>query len=240
MTVWKFERRLLGCWLVAAACLAPAMAQSSEKSADGDGYVDLLEGSLETHWRGFRRDDVPSGWQLEDGVLSFRAVEGGRGDVITKETYEDFELRLEWKVGPAGNSGIFFRVSEDQPATYSTGPEMQVLDNDGHVDGKSPLTSAGSNYALHAPPRDVTRPVGEYNEVVVRVEGPRVRHWLNGELVVDYRLWTDEWEELVAGSKFRAMPGYGRNRVGHVALQDHGDPVSFRNVRIRRLSQTGE
>lgn len=235
MQTSKFGAWFLVSCLAAAPWSIPTIAQEGA-DPDQSEFVELLAGSLGDHWRGFRKDDVPAGWQLEGGVLKFEAVDGGRGDLITKETYENFELRLEWKVGPAGNSGIFFRVSEDQPATYSTGPEMQVLDNGGHADGKNPLTSAGSNYALHAPPRDVTRPVGEFNEAVVRVEGPRVRHWLNGELVVDYQLWTDEWEALVAGSKFRSMPRYGRNRVGHVALQDHGDPVSFRRVRIRRLA----
>lgn len=230
----KRGRTFYLCFLGAALWAVASSAQegSDMKAAE---FVDLLAGPLEAHWRGYRQDDVPAGWKLEDGELTFRAVEGGRGDLITNQTYEDFELRLEWRVGPAGNSGIFFRVSEDQPATYNTGAEMQILDNDGHVDGRNPLTSAGSNYALHAPPRDVTRPVGEYNEVVLRVDGPRVRHWLNGELVVDYELWTDDWQALVDGSKFRAMPGYARNRVGHIALQDHGDPVAFRNIQIRRL-----
>lgn len=235
MQISTFGRWILPLCLGATVWAPPVIAQGDAGSSGEAGFTDLLVAPLEDHWRGFRKDTTPAGWRLEDGVLSFQVVDGGRGDLITRETYRNFELRLEWRVGPAGNSGIFFRVSEDQPATYATGPEMQVLDNDGHVDGKNPLTSAGSNYALHAPPRDVTRPVGEYNEVVLRVEGPRVRHWLNGELVVDYDLWTEEWEAMVAGSKFRSMPGYGRNRVGHIALQDHGDPVSFRNVRIRRL-----
>ena len=142
---------------------------------------------------------------------------------------------LEWAVSAGGNSGIFFHVSEDQPRTYSTGPEFQILDDALHPDGKRPVTSAASNYALHAPSESVTRPVGEFNEARLRVEGDRVTHWLNGSKVVEYRLWTDKWKAEVAASKFAAMPRYGLNETGHIAIQDHGDEVWFRNVRIRRL-----
>lgn len=114
---------------------------------------------------------------------------------------------------------------------------MQVLDNAEHVDGRNPKTSAGSNYALHAPPRDVTQPVGLYNQVRIVVDGPHVEHWLNGEKVVEYELWSQEWEKQVAGSKFASMPDYGREKTGRIALQDHGDKVWFRNIKIRRLDK---
>ena len=210
-------------------------ASEDQVEAEEASSTNLLDGNLDL-WRGYKSDSVPSSWQLDSGELSFEAGRGGRGDIVTVSQYSDFDLRLEWKVAEAGNSGIFFAVSEDFPATYNSGPEMQVLHNAGHVDGKNPLTSAGSNYALHAPTQDVTRPVGEYNEVRLRVEGPRVRQWLNGVLVVEYERWTPEWRELVAASKFKSMPGYGLNRRGHIALQDHGDPVSYRNISITDLA----
>ncbi len=222
---------VLGVTVLTAGCSMPAVAEEEE-------FVNLLTTGL-PEWRGYKQETVPSSWQVEGDELVFIPSVDGRGDLITRQEYADFELRLEWRVGPAGNSGIFFRVSEDQPAPYSTGAEMQVLDNELHVDGKNPLTSAGSNYALHAPSRDVTRPVGEYNSVRLLVVGPRVKQWLNDELVVDYELWTPEWKELVAGSKFRSMPGYGLNRTGHIALQDHGDPIAFRNISVRRLNAEG-
>jgi hypothetical protein len=162
-------------------------------------------------------------------------AEGERGDIITNEMYEDFELRLEWKISPGGNSGIMFGVSEATRRTYEAGPEMQVLDNAGHADGQAPVTSAGSNYALHAPSVDATRPVGEWNEVRLIVIDGQVEHWMNGQQIVAYELGSDEWEHLVADSKFAEWPEYGRQAEGHLALQDHGNHVWYRNIRIRRI-----
>jgi hypothetical protein len=142
---------------------------------------------------------------------------------------------LEWKVGPAGNSGIMFRVTGDAKLPYETGPEMQVLDNAGHKDGAAPVTAAGSNYALHAPVRDVTRPVGEWNAVRLVVRGAHVEHWLNGVKLLEYELWSPDWEARVKASKFATMPGYGRAKRGHLVLQDHNDPVWYRNIRVRPL-----
>jgi predicted dehydrogenase len=167
----------------------------------------------------------------------FRALEPRGGDLITREQYDDFELELEWRISEGGNSGIFYRVSEDAEysRTYQTGPEFQVLDNDGHSDGVTEAHRAGANYALHAPSRDVTRPVGEWNTVRIVADSAHVEHWLNGEKIVEYEQWSDEWQRLVDESKFIDMPGYGQYHRGHIALQDHGDRVWYRNVRIRPL-----
>jgi hypothetical protein len=203
-------------------------------SVSVSNWDSLLGDNLSSEWRGYRRSDLPSGWQMVDGALT-RVAQGG--DIITRETYDNFELTLDWKISPGGNSGIFFRVVEDSTlnAVYLTGPEMQVLDNGGHADGKTPSTSAGSNFALHAPSRDLTKPVGEWNQARLLVNGPHVEHWLNGEKVVEYELWSDDWKERVQASKFKAWPRYGMARSGHIALQDHGDWVAFRNIRIRRI-----
>ena len=197
------------------------------------GWELLFDGTSTKGWRGFRKEGMPAGWEVRDGTL---ALTGSGGDIVTQKVYADFILTLEWKISPAGNSGIFFRVAEDgQDAVWRTGPEMQVLDNTGHPDGQDARTSAGANYALHAPPADFTRPVGEWNEVRIEVRDGRVRHWLNGYLCVDYKLGSEDWKELVAASKFGAMPDYGRAPVGHIALQDHGDPVWYRNIKILPL-----
>ena len=209
-----------------ANVLAPQEAEA--------GFELLFDGDSLDRWRGFGRDDVPAGWSAVDGTLAYTpGVEGG--DLITRETFTDFELRLEWKVGPGGNSGIFFGVVEGNRRTYESGPEMQVLDNAGHRDGANPLTSAGSNYGLHAPVADVTNPVGEWNEVRIIRRGPHVEHWLNGTRIVEYELGTEEWKAMVAETKFAEWPDYGIHHEGHIGLQDHGDPVAFRNLRIRRL-----
>ncbi|HEX7117426.1 MAG TPA: DUF1080 domain-containing protein [Longimicrobiales bacterium] len=232
--------------LLAATLAVPASAQQAGKAAGepapntltaeehAAGWRLLFDGRSTDGWRGFKRDGVPAGWTVEDGTLTRVAP---AGDLVTRETFADFELTLEWKVEPGGNSGIFFRVVEadDLGQTYHSGPEMQVLDNARHPDGRSPLTSAGSNYALHAPVRDVTRPAGEWNRVRLVVDGAHVEHWLNGVKIVEYELWTEDWERRVRESKFAAWPRYGRAREGHIALQDHGDRVWFRNIKVRRL-----
>ena len=204
---------------------------------EAEGWRLLFDGESLDGWRGYRRQSVPAGWSAEGGVLAFApgADSGGGGDLITAERFGDFELSLEWKIGPSGNSGIFYRVTEEERAPYWSGPEMQILDDDGHADGKSPKTSAGSNYALHEPQNHVVRPVGEWNRVRIVVSGAHVEHWLNGARAVAYELWSAEWEAAVAKTKFAEWPRYGRARRGHVGLQDHGDPVWFRNIKIREF-----
>lgn len=210
---------------------------AGDEPASDTGWVTLFDGSSLEHWRGFQQDDVPPAWRIEDGTLAFVPGEEEGGDLITREQYDDFELELEWRISEGGNSGIFYRVSEDPEytQTYHTGPEFQVLDNEGHSDGVTEEHQSGANYALNAPTRDVTRPVGEWNTVRIVADSARVEHWLNGEKIVEYEQWSEEWQQLVDDSKFVEMPGYGQYHRGHIALQDHGDPVWYRNIRIRPL-----
>lgn len=196
------------------------------------GWQLLFDGRTAEGWRGFRREDFPAGWRIVDGTLH-RAEKAG--DIITTETFADFELSVDWRVEGPGNSGIFFRVSEDEDQVWRTGPEYQILNNAVHKDGRNPITRAGANYALHAPREDVARPAGEWNTARLVVNGPHVEHWLNGRKIVEYELWSEDWERRVAESKFAEMPRYGRNTSGHIALQDHNDPVWFRNIKVRRL-----
>lgn len=199
---------------------------------EADGWELLFDGDDLEGWRGFGRDDLPEGWVAEDGLL---VRSSGQGDIITREVFRDFELSLEWMVREAGNSGIFYRASEEVDRIFEGAPEMQVLDDAGHIDGGNPLTSAGANYGLHPAPRGVVHPAGEWNQARIRVEGAQVTHWLNGERIVDYELGSPEWAGLVAGSKFAEWPEYGTFDEGHIGLQDHGDWVAYRNLKIRRL-----
>ena len=198
------------------------------------GWKLLFNGTTTAGWHGFKKDRCPDGWQVVDGTLVRVAP---AGDIVTDEQFDNFELSLEWRISAGGNSGIIFHVSEDPKYTWvwQTGPEMQVLDNAEHHDGKNPLTSAGSNYALNAPPRDLTKPVGLFNKVRLIVNGSHVEHWMNGEKLLEYELWSAQWKRLVAHSKFNAMPDYGLMKTGRIALQDHGDRVWYRNIKIRRL-----
>lgn len=196
------------------------------------GWRLLFDGESTEGWRGYMREDMPGGWRVEDGTLT-RAAAGG--DIVTTETFADFELTVDWRLEPGGNSGVFFRAIEGPEYVYHSGPEMQVLDDSGHPDGGDPLTSAGSNYGLHPAPRGVVRPVGEWNESRIVVEGRHVEHWLNGQKVVEYEFGSDDWERRVAGSKFAEWPPYGRAEEGYIGLQDHGSRVWFRNVKIRPI-----
>ncbi len=213
----------------AGAQRRPANRLTAEEEAAG--WRLLFDGTLDG-WRGYRRDDAPGGWSVQGDALAFRPG-ADDGDLITADVFADFELVLEWKVGPGGNSGIFYRATEEEPYPYWTGPEFQILDNEGHPDGRVPETSAGANYGLHAPLRDVARPAGEWNEARISVRGSSVEHWLNGVRIVAYELGDEDWTRRVAGTKFADWPKYGRASAGHVGLQDHGDPVWYRNVRIR-------
>lgn len=196
------------------------------------GWRLLFDGQTPRGWRGYKKDRFPDGWQVRDGCL---VRVGPGGDICTEEEFDNFELQLEWRISAGGNSGIFFRVDESVGWPWETGPEMQVLDDAEHADGRNPKTSAGSNYALHAPVRDVTEPVGLFNRVRLVVNGPHVDHWLNGVKVVEYELGNPEWEQLVADSKFKNMPRFGRVARGRIVLQDHGDRVWYRNIKVRPL-----
>jgi len=214
------------------ALLLASCSSSDEAPESGLAWRSLFDGRTTRGWRGYRRQDMPEGWQVRDGAL---VRVGPGGDIVTEDQFGDFVLSLEWKISPGGNSGIFFRVTEDQDATWQSAPEYQILDNALHADGGDPRTSAGANYALHAPPADFTRPPGEWNQAMIEVRGPYVRHWLNGHLIVDYELGSPDWTARVEASKFHQWPAYGRSLRGHIALQDHGDVVSYRNIRILTL-----
>jgi len=237
MTALSARVLVVAAALASAGCTNSATRTASQAGdVSANGWRVLFDGSDLSAWRGFKRQDVPPAWRIEDGTLTFTpAGDGNGGDLITRDQYGDFELTLEWKISPGGNSGIMYKVTEAADRTYETGPEMQVLDNARHPDGKNPLTSAGSDYALYAPPRDLTRPVGEWNAVRILVRGNHVEHWLNGEKSAEYELASPDWEAKVKASKFSEWPGYGRASRGHIALQDHGDRVWYRKVKIRAL-----
>jgi hypothetical protein len=200
------------------------------------GWQLLFDGRTIEHWRGYRKDTLPKGWQVVDGAITRVA---SAGDIVSTDQYRNFELSLEWKVAGGGNSGIFWRVSEDQEYPWESGPEMQVLDDARHPDGRSPLTSAGSLYGLYPSRRGVVHAAGEWNAVRILVQGNHVEYWLNGVKLVEAELGSEDWNARVARSKYATMPRYGRNPTGRIGLQDHGDWVAFRNIKIRVLQQAG-
>jgi hypothetical protein len=217
------------------------MAQNGVNTLTADekaaGWKLLFDGKSLDGWRGYKQPAAPDAWKVVDGVLT---LTGKGGDIVTKEQFQDFELKLEWKLGKAGgNSGVFFHGVETADPIYYTAPEIQIIDNAGHKDAVNAKRTAGSNYDMDAPVRDVTKPIGEWNQLHVIVKGPHVEHWMNGVKLLEYELWSADWEAKVKASKFAKMPGYGRAKTGHIALQDHGDPVAFRNIKIKVTSPAG-
>jgi hypothetical protein len=193
----------------------------------------LLPGEDLSAWRGWQSDGVPQGWHLKGGTLR---KDGEVDDLVTKAEFGDFELELEWKIGTAGNSGIFYRGTREYDHIYWSGPEYQLLDDAQAPDGKNPLTSAASAYALYGPPPGIVKPAGEWNKTRIVVAGAHVEHWLNGRKVVEYQLGSEDWKARVAASKFRKYSHYGLATQGYIGIQgDHPGLLAIRHVRIREL-----
>ncbi|HEV8600484.1 MAG TPA: DUF1080 domain-containing protein [Gemmatimonadales bacterium] len=232
---------LLGCVVAASAGFAcaqgvggtvqvtPNTLTEAERQA---GWRLLFDGKTTEGWRGYMMDSMPSGWQVVDGVLARVAP---AADIIYKDKFKNFELLVDWKIAPRGNSGIFYRAIEGPEAIYFSGPEMQVLDDSGHVDGRTQLTSAGAVYGLYPAPRGVVRPVGDWNNARILVNGNHVEHWLNGKQIAAYELGSADWAQRVARSKFSQWPEYGKASEGYIGLQEHGNWIGFRNIKIRVL-----
>jgi hypothetical protein len=201
------------------------------------GWKLLFDGKTIDQWRNYKGTEVGTNWTIVDGAITLttprRAV-----DIISKDEFTDFDFTFDWQLAaapPAGNSGVMFYVIEQGDATYYSGPEYQVLDNATHPDGKNPLTSAGSCYALYAPTRDASRPIGEWNTSRILINKGKAEHWLNGEKIVQYDMNSEEWKAKVAGSKFKEWPEFGLARKGHLAIQQHGAKVAYKNLKVREI-----
>ena len=205
----------------------PNTLTAAEKAA---GWKLLFDGKTTEGWRGFKTAAPDPGWTVKDGALSPDPKTSR--DIMTKESFDNFELGLEWRISPKGNSGVMFHVIEDGDETYQSGPEYQVLDNSR---GERPLEQAGALYALYAPSKDMTRPVGQFNQARIVVDHGKVQHWLNGVKVAEYDMNSADFKARVAASKFKAWPQFASSPTGHIALQNHGDEVAYRNIRIRVL-----
>ncbi|MBP7273627.1 MAG: DUF1080 domain-containing protein [Saprospiraceae bacterium] len=213
-----------------------------------NGWKLLFDGKTLNGIRNFKKKTVGSSWVVDEGSLHLNAEQrndGGwqakdGGDIIvTDKEYENYEFKVEWKINNCGNSGIIYNVIENEHYDYvwQTGPEMQVLDNICHPDAKFEKHRAGDLYDLIACKYVTVKPAGQWNKAMVRVKNGKLEHWLNGRKVVATTMWTHEWDKLVQGSKFKDMPGFGTGHKGHIALQDHGDKVWFRNIKIRELKK---
>jgi hypothetical protein len=209
-------------------------------------WTSLFDGKTTSGWHTYGKDAVGEAWKVIDGTLMLDPtnkqgwqIKGG-GDIVSNESYGDFHLQLEWKISNKGNSGIIFFV-QDEPKKYNyiwyTGPEMQVLDNDGHADGKIIKHRAGNLYDLVAGVEGAVKPVGEWNLVDIINEKGTLTLKLNGITTVTTTIGDDAWRNLIKNSKFSKgeSPDFGKVFTGHIGLQDHGDQVWYRNIRIQRL-----
>ncbi len=204
---------------------------AAEKTA---GWKLLFDGQSLTGWRGYKETTIGAGWKVQDGAIVLTAAKAG--DLVTEAEFGDFELVFDWKIAEAGNSGVIYRVGLGDSASYRTGPEYQVLDNQKAKDNKLANHLAGSLYDVgQAPPKDVTKPVGEWNTGRIVVRGWKVEHWLNGEKLVATDLASAEGKAALAASKFKTWEKFASLARGRIALQEHGDVVSFRNIKVREL-----
>lgn len=211
-------------------------AQSLALKSHAADWEILFDGKSTAKFRGFKKTEFPAkGWSVEKESLRVHSG-GGGGDLVTRDTYADFELRFDFKVSPGANSGVMYRVSENAGAPYETGPEYQVTDDLKHPDGKNPKTSAAALYALIACNAEKSlKPVGKWNQARIVVKGNHVEHWLNKAKVVEYELNSPEITRLIADSKFKSWSGFAKQSSGHICFQDHGDDVWYRKIKIRKL-----
>lgn len=232
---------LIGIFVTSCNCnTEKACAQTK---SDQPEWIVLFDGTSADAWRGFRKESLPGGWTVADGML-ITSGQGGDmgGDIISKDIFEDFHLSLEWNISEGGNSGIFFNVIEgDYASVYATGPEYQLIDDIGFEYPLEKWQQTGANYAMHNADsaKKIIKPAGEWNTSEIIVQDGHVVHWLNGEKIVEYDLWSDDWKSRLAESKWKDYPGYGIAVRGHLGLQDHGSPVKFRNIKVQDLTDKG-
>lgn len=227
--VTAFVLYLLPALSIIAADTPVNTLSDAEKAA---GWKLLFDGTTTMGWKNFKKETVGPGWKVEDGTLVRK--EGGAGDILTVEQYDSFELVLEYNISKGGNSGLMYHVAEAEKTPWMTGPEIQIQDNkDGHDPQK-----AGWLYQLYNSEKDATKPAGEWNQLRILITPEKCQHFMNGEKYCEYVKGSDDWNERVAKSKFAKMPEFGKPTKGHICLQDHGNLVAFRNVKIRPIAKT--
>ncbi len=214
------------------------VAVAENTQANKDGWQVLFDGKTTKGWHTYGKTTVGNAWKIADGAVYVDPSIKEGGDLVTDNEYENFDLKLEWKISKNGNSGIMIFVKEDAAKyneTYVTGPEIQVLDNEGHPDGKITKHRAGDLYDLIKSSSEPVKPVGKWNQAEIIANKGKLQIFLNGTNVVTTTMWDDKWKQLIANSKFKDMPDFGKFNKGRIALQDHGNTVWYRNIKIKKL-----
>lgn len=210
-----------------------AAAQDTAKTR----WVTLFDGKTLNGWRAYQNKPMDS-WAVSNGELYNKGNADTtlkHADLITETQFENFQLNIDWKIAPQANSGILYMVNEAYPVTYQSGPEYQLIDDKGYPGKLENWQKTGANYAMDPPLVDATKPIGEWNQTVIIVNHGNVEHWLNGKKVAAYQVGSDSWKEHKAKGKWKDTKSYGISPIGHIALQDHGGQVWFKNIMIREL-----
>lgn len=222
----------------------PEMASSNQltETEKEEGWELLFNGESADGWRGYNSESVPDNWEIEEGVLKVMVAEEGktRGDLITDDQYEDFDFKVDFKLTKGANSGILYLATEEEGTPiWHSAPEYQLIDDDDYIakEGEEGTRThlSGENYDLQSAPDRYLNPLGEWNTARVVIKNKKVEHYLNGNKTVEYELGSDDWKSMVSNSKFKDYQGYGSAEMGHIGLQDHGNEVHFKNIKIRRL-----
>jgi len=227
--------------IAAAVFLTVGFSNTAFSAKPSDGWISLFDGKSLDGWRGYNGVEIEDAWIAKNGILRLKNRPKGSEhvNIITEEIYDDFDLRFEWKVEEGTNSGVMFHVGEGPKQPYLTGPEYQVLDNFGFRSGKGepvgPVEHSGSHYAIEAAVKDMTKPIGEWNQGRIMVKGNHVEYWLNGVKTAEYEMHSPKWKEQVANAKFSKWKDYCSLGKGHIGLQDHGHRVWFRKLKIKKL-----
>lgn len=223
--------------LIMAACSSPMNktvgSEENERKDNESDWQPLIRENSTVGWHSYLGDSV-TGWEVKDGVLF---TVGNNGDIVTDEVFEDFELSLQWRIEEQGNSGVFYHVDEkpENARIHMTGPEFQIIDDSNYPQELTDEQKTGALSDVIAPAIVATNPVGEWNETKIIVNSSAVEHWLNGEKVLKYTLDSEELKEQIANSKFESLPNFAKAGKGRIGLQDHGDPVYYKNLKIKKL-----
>lgn len=233
----------------------------ASRNTSDDGWISLFDGETTEGWRGYNAEEMPPGWVARDGVLQFdteieleQDYTGGRDIIYGEREFDNFELELDWKIPPGGNSGIFYHVKEGYDSPSSIAPEYQLIDDEGYADmhdltgynsqfgAENPAElqdwqRTGADYAMYTADESKKKlnPAGEWNTSRIVFTEERAEYWLNGEMLLSFEPWSDDWKAKRNSGKWKNAPDYGKFRSGYIALQDHGSPLWFRNIRIREL-----
>lgn len=202
------------------------------------GYTLLFDGKTMDGWRGYQNKPITS-WSIEDGSLHCKGTAANYGamsnDLVTDRQYENFDLSLDWKISPKGNSGILYMVSEAEPNASTTGPEYQIIDDINFPQKLEDWQHTAADYAMYPAPTAKPNAAGEWNHARIIVNGNHVEHWLNGKKVVEYELYSPDWEKRKMAGKWKNAPNYAKSKSGHIAFQNHGSEAWFKNIKIKEL-----